>query len=164
MVLNPTCTLKSWEFLRVLMPGPQTRAIKSEPIFCENERQARLRENICKRYICYCSVASVVSNSARPHRRQPTRLHRPWDSPGKNTGVGWDLYLESTFQFSLVAQLYPTLCDPTDCSMPGFPVHHQLLELPQTHVHWVGDAIQPSHPLLSPSSPAISLSQHQGLF
>ena len=50
-----------------------------------------------------------------------------------------------------------------DCSMPGFPVHHQLPELTQTHVHWVGDAIQPSHPLLSPSPPAFNLSQHQGL-
>ena len=52
---------------------------------------------------------------------------------------------------------------PHDCRMPGFPVHHQLLEPAQTHVHWVSDAIQPSHPLLSPS-PAFSLSQHQGLF
>ena len=57
-----------------------------------------------------------------------------------------------------------TLCDPMDCSTPGFPVHHQLLELTQTHVHRVGDAIQPSHPLLSPSPPAFNLSQHQGLF
>ena len=65
--------------------------------------------------------------------------------------------------FSLVSQSYPTLCSPMDCSMPGFPVHHQLLELAQTHVHRVGDAIQPSHPLLSPS-PAFNLSQHQGLF
>ena len=57
-----------------------------------------------------------------------------------------------------------TLCDPMDCSLPGFPVHHQLPELAQTLVHWVGDAIQPSHPLLSPSPPAFSLSQHQDLF
>ena len=54
-------------------------------------------------------------------------------------------------QFSSVTQLNPTLCDPKDCSMLGFPVHHQLSELTQTHVHWVGDAIQPSHPLSSPS-------------
>ena len=51
-----------------------------------------------------------------------------------------------------------------DCSMPGLPVHHQVPELTQTHVHWVGDAIQPSYPLSSPSSPALNLSQHQGLF
>ena len=56
-----------------------------------------------------------------------------------------------------------TLCNPMDCSTPGLPVHHQLLELAQTHVHWVSDAIQPSHPLSSPS-PAFNLSQHQGLF
>ena len=67
-------------------------------------------------------------------------------------------------QFSSVAHLCSTLWDPMDCSMPGFPVHHQLLELAQTHVHRVGDAIQPSHPLLSPSPSALNLCQHQGLF
>ena len=66
-------------------------------------------------------------------------------------------------EISSFPQLCPTLCNPMDCSTPGFPVHHQLLELTQTHVHRVGDAIQPSHPLSSPS-PAINLSQHQGLF
>ena len=66
-------------------------------------------------------------------------------------------------QFSSVAQLYPTLWDPMDCSTPGFPVH-QLPEPAQTHVHWVGDAIQPSHPPSSPSPPTFNLSQHQGLF
>ena len=74
----------------------------------------------------------------------------------------WLLVLH-TFQFSLV-QSCPILCDPMNCSMPGFAVHHQLPELAQTHVHRVGDAIQPSHPVLSPSLPAFSLSQHQGLF
>ena len=61
-------------------------------------------------------------------------------------------------------QLCLTLCNPKDCSMPGFPVHHQLPEFAQTHIHWVHDAIQPSHPLLSPYPPAFNLSQHQGLF
>ena len=56
------------------------------------------------------------------------------------------------------------LCDPMYCSTPGFPVHHQLLEFSQIHLHWVGDAIQPSYPLSSPSPPAFNLSQHQGLF
>ena len=56
------------------------------------------------------------------------------------------------------------LCNPMDCSTPGFPVYHQLLELAQAHVHRVGDAIQPSHPLSSPSPPIVTLSQHQGLF
>ena len=58
-------------------------------------------------------------------------------------------------QFSSVSQSCPTLCDPMDCSSPGLPVYHQLPELAQTHVHWVGDAIQPSHPLLSPLLPSI---------
>ena len=57
-------------------------------------------------------------------------------------------------KFSSVTQSCPTLCDPMDCSTPGLPVHHQLLEFTQTHVHQVGDAIQPSHPLSSPSPPA----------
>ena len=61
-------------------------------------------------------------------------------------------------------QLCPTLCDPMDCSTPGFPDHHQLPELPQTHVNWVGDTIQPSHPLSPPSPPAFNLSHHQDLF
>ena len=67
-------------------------------------------------------------------------------------------------QFSSVAQSCPTLCDPMDYSVPGFPVHHQLLELAQTHVHRLCDAIQPSHPLQSASPPAFNHSQHQGLF
>ena len=62
--------------------------------------------------------------------------------------------METYIQFSSVAQSCPTLCDPMNCSTPGFPVHHQLPEITQTHVHQVGDAIQPSHPLSSPSSPA----------
>ena len=71
------------------------------------------------------------------------------------------LYRElSSVQF--MAQSCPTLCDPMDCSTPDFPVHHQLPELAQIHVHRVSDAIQPSHPLSSPSLPAFNLSQHQG--
>ena len=67
-------------------------------------------------------------------------------------------------QFSSVAQSCPTLCNPMDCSTPGFPVHHQLPEPTQTHVHRVSDAVQPSHPLSSSSLPAFNLSQHQRLF
>ena len=67
-------------------------------------------------------------------------------------------------QFNSVAQSRPALCNPLNRSTPGLPVHHQLLESTQTHVHQVGDAIQPSHFLSSPSSPALNLSQHQGLF
>ena len=72
-------------------------------------------------------------------------------------------YVKSHVQFSS-AQLCPTLCYPMDCSTPGFPVHHQLPEFTQTHVHWVSDAIQPSHPLSSSSPPTFNLSHHQGLF
>ena len=68
------------------------------------------------------------------------------------------------FQFSSVTQSCPTLCDPVDSSTPGFPVYHQLPELTQTHVHRVGDAIQPSHPLPRSSTFVFSLSQHQDLF
>ena len=64
----------------------------------------------------------------------------------------------------IVVQLCPTLRDPMDCSVPGFPVLHYLPEFAQTHVHWVNDAIQPSHSLLSPSPPPFDLFQHQGLF
>ena len=67
-------------------------------------------------------------------------------------------------QFSSVAQSCPILCNPMNCSMPGLPVHHQLPAFTQTHVHRVGDAIQPSHPLSSPSPPAPNPSQHQSLF
>ena len=70
----------------------------------------------------------------------------------------------SSVQFSSVPQLCSTLCNPMDYSMPGLPVHHQLPEFTKTHVNWVGDAIQPSHPLSSPSPPTFSLSQHWGLF
>ena len=116
--------------------------------------------------------------------------HSSWNSPGQNTGVGSCSLFQRVFQtqglvtkgemalegrrdklevshsdqFSSVAQSCLTLCNPMDCSMPGFPVHHQLLESAHTHVHWVGDAIQPSHPLSSPSLPAFNLSQHRDLF
>ena len=71
---------------------------------------------------------------------------------------------QCSVQFRSFAQLCPTLCEPMNCSTPGLPVHHQLLEFTQTHVHPVSDAIQPSHPLSSPSPPAPSPAQHQGLF
>ena len=86
-----------------------------------------------------------------------------WDSLGTPPpSRQWPCFL--CVQFSSVAQSCPTLCDPMKSSMPGLPVHHQLPEFTQAHVHWVGDAIQPSHPLSSPPPPALNLSQHQGLF
>ena len=88
---------------------------------------------------------------------------------------GWDLHVYQCFlskadcpphvgSVQLITQLCPTLCDPMNCSTPGLPVHHHLPEFTQTHVRWVGDAIQPSHPLSSPSPPAPNPSQHQSLF
>ena len=87
----------------------------------------------------------------------------PLGPPGKPWLVR-ERWKFSSVQFSSVAQLCPTLCNSMNHSTPRLPVHHQLLESTQTHVHWVGDAIQPSHPLSSPSPPALNLSQHQGLF
>ena len=88
------------------------------------------------------------------------------------TVMGWrkfnfsktSITILASVQFSSVAQSCPTLCDPMDYSTPGFPVHHQLPELTQTHVHQVGDAIQPSHSLSSPSPPTFNTAQHQDLF
>jgi len=97
-----------------------------------------------------------------------------WEGVSKGWGYtytyGWFMLRfdrkqqNSIKQFSSVAQSRPTLCHPVDRNKPGLPVHHQLPEFTQTHVLWVGDAIQPSHPLLSPSPPTLNLSQHQGLF
>ena len=77
--------------------------------------------------------------------------------PGYTSHKYISLYVVS--QFSSVAQSYPTICNPMGCSTPGFPVHHELPELTQAHVHWVGDAIQPAHPLSFPSHPTFNLSQ-----
>ena len=76
----------------------------------------------------------------------------------------WNILWMTTVQFSSVAKSCPTLCDPMNLSTPGLPVHHQLPEFTQTNDYRVGDAIQPSHALSSPSPPAFDLSQHQGLF
>ena len=80
-----------------------------------------------------------------------------FETPCQNTGVG-------SAQFSSVAQSGPPFCDPINRNTPGLPVHHKLPESTQTHVHWVSDAIQSSHPLPSPSLPALNLSHIQGLF
>ena len=92
--------------------------------------------------------------------RSPLRSHyhcRKMEKNSKRTEMA--TYLK--VQFSSVAQSCPTLCDPMNYSTPGLPVHHQLPEFTQTHVHWVSDAIQPSHPLLSPFPPGPNPSQHQ---
>ena len=99
---------------------------------------------------------------------------KPW-SQGEDGGETWcmrhyvchifgDNVGFSSVPFRSVAQSCPTLCDPMNHSTPGLPVHHQLPEFTQAQVHWVSDAIQPSHPLSSPSPPAPNPSQHQSLF
>ena len=98
-----------------------------------------------------------------------TSTHYNWDYllnaniPFKTLGSERAESFYNSVQFSSVAQLWLTLCNPRDSSMPGLPVHRQFLEFVQTHVHWVSDAIRPSHPLSSPSLPTFNLSQHQGL-
>ena len=91
--------------------------------------------------------------------KDPQREHKDFAELRKQR-----LEVNKVVQFSSVAQSCPTLPNPMNCSIPGLPIHHQLPESTQTHVHWVGDAIQPSYPLSSPSPPALNLSQHQGLF
>ena len=124
------------------------------------------------RLLCCCCFTSVMSDSMRPHRRQPTRLPRPWDSPGKNTGMGYHFLLQcmKVKSESEFVQSCPTPSDPIDCSPPGSSVHgifqarglewgaiafsagfpNHSLSTPrdaQTHVHQFCDAIQTSHPL-----------------
>ena len=96
------------------------------------------------------------------------QLNQWWKRLGEIPENSWKQSLilpiaEQIFQFSSVVQWCPILCDPMECSTPSFPVHHQLLQLAQTHVHRVGDVIQPSHPLSSPSPFAFNISQDQGL-
>ena len=144
--------------------------------------------HVCVCVCAHTLGCSVLSDVLWPHELQPTRLLCPWNSPGKNTGAGCHFLLQGFFQtqganpgllhcrqtlyhlstreahltffsqFTSVAQSCPTLCDCMNRSTPGLPVHHQLLQFTQTHVHWLSDAIQPSHPLSSPSPPAFNLS------
>ena len=92
-------------------------------------------------------------------------LRDPWTARKSNQSILKEINPEYSLEvFSSVTQSCLTPCDPMDCSTPGLPVHHQLPEFTQTQVHWVSDAIQPSHPLSIPSPPSINLSQHQTLF
>ena len=91
----------------------------------------------------------------------PTAAKRRLLLPLVARALHWRLGRDLQLHYCSVPQSCPTLCDPMDFSTPGLPVHHQLLEFTQTHVHRVGDIIQPSHPLSSPSPPAFNLSQHQ---
>ena len=107
------------------------------------------------------------SNFLPLNRRNEDHWRQSWHFLGMIFFLSSSLYFWASFssvQFSSVTQLCPTLCNHMNCSMSGLPVYHQLPEFTQSHVHWVGDAIQPSHPLLSPSPSAFNPSQHQGLF
>ena len=127
--------------------------------------------------LCHCFGGEVLQSSTLLHSRSPASsgcslqkcYYKSHDSLILVTNahllriVSCNFHFSSV-QFSSVAQLCPTLCDPMNRSTPGLPVHHQLPGFTQTHVHRVGDAIQPSHPLSSPSPPAPNPSQYQSLF
>ena len=121
----------------------------------------------CPHHSCVARVVSPLWVKGRAHSRHGSFAHHQgapclWPNQ-KLKMTKHDRASLGMCCFSLV-QSHPNLCDPVDCSTPGLPVHHQLLERAQTHVHQVSDAIQPSHPLSSRSPPALNLSQHQGLF
>ena len=145
-----------------------------------------MASNICVSWIyhpfcCYCgSTVEVLNISTKPilWTEQGNNIHVPgcllsfikialllvFDCINPSTQWRRDLNHLLLYSCYLVSQLCLTLCIPVVCSMPGFSVLHCLLEFAQSHVHWADDAIQPSHPLSSPSPHALNLSQHQGLF
>ena len=132
------------------------------------ETKRRSNENRgCIFPACYSKSVSTITLFGRGPRLSGSwksfRVHLYW-RPGRTGGELTRIEAAHVIGCSSVTQSCLILWDPMDCSMPGFPVHHQLPELTQTHVHRVTDVIQPSHPLLSPSPPALNLSQHQGPF
>ena len=151
--------------------------------FCSVESCSRQGSRLCSKQIAvswwslwippFSSLPWFISSrtplipSSNDHLNLMLYLHSNCQHPNKplllNIGVVC-LFLYRSVQFSSVAQLCPTLCDPMNRSTPGLPVHHHLPEFTQTHVHRVHDAIQPSHPRSSPSPPAPNPSQHQSLF
>ena len=110
----------------------------------------------------------LLVSTSLPSSTEPSQVPKPGNCRRASCPCPPALLVRPTLfpfsQFSSVAQSCPTLCNPMNLSRPGLPVHHQFPEVAQTHVHRIGDAIQPSHPLSSPSPPAFNLSQHQGLF
>ena len=133
---------------------------KSKVVLCTGMYNFNILEASSVIFAFYLSNCSVYENIIFPPLYTPHSLINPWQ-------FCYAITLEAmlcSVQFSSVAQLCTTLCNPMNRSTPGLPVHHQLPEFTQTHVHRVSDAIQPSHPLSSPSLPAPNPSQHQSLF
>jgi len=120
-------------------------------------------------YTSPCTYIYIPSNTHPPHTHTHpphTHTHTTYSFPPTHIHIPsyTHVHIPLSVQFSSVVRSCPTLCDPMNRSTPGLPVHHQLPEFTQTHVHQVSDAIQPSHPLSSPSPPAPNPSQHQSLF
>ena len=120
---------------------------------------------------CCAQYASKFGKLSSGHRTEKgqfsfqSQRKEMWKNAQTTTQLNsFHMLVIRSYQIRSVAQSCPTLCDPMNPSTPGLPVHHQLPEFTQTHVHRVRDAIQPSHPLLSPSPPASNPSQHQSLF
>ena len=126
--------------------------------YCKLAIKALLcRKSLIKWNHIRCSWTSFYAKISR-------RDHSLGRDFGCNSWLFVHLIHSRYIQFSSFTQSCLTLCNPMECSTPGFPVHHQLPKLAQTHVRWIGDAIQPSHPLMSPSPLAFNVCQHQGLF
>ena len=138
---------------------------------CETEMESSMQIPTCPPHPHSMSSSPshlliLLTDSDPRHRQQPSLVLATsatfWSHSSNSVSQVSVQY--SSIQLSSVAQSCPTPCDPMNHSTPGLPVHHQLLEFTQTHVHRVSDAIQASHPLLSPSPPAPNPSQHQSLF
>ena len=115
-------------------------------------------------FTCASTKAPSLTGTLDPIYLSRASLLPSYPPPPASSGFPLFLALSQQHRNTLLSVQSLSLCNPMDCSTPGFPVHHQLPKLAQTHVHWVGDAIQPSHPLSSPPLPAFNLSQHQSLF
>ena len=172
-------------FLLCLPPSPRSQKSEAQIIFLEYKRgpslpvvwaslnfrkpsELKLSSHL---YLPCWSLSHSLLFLSLPQHLPPIQSSRPVfpsEAPCRSSFYllppSPAYYVGNSVQFSSVTQSCPTLCDPMNRSMPGLPVHHQLPEFTQTHVHGVSDAIQPSHPLSSPSPPATNPSQHQSLF